>query len=416
MGMRGAALIARFALSIYLIRYLGIAELGIFGLVSGIAGVMPAVLGLGVNYFMNREIIALAPIVAYRRVRDRLALTLAMSALGWAVGLTLLALGALAEQPHALLIGAIVTLEYWAIELHLAIVNRRRPVTANLLLFVRSASWIAPAAVFGIVFPALRTIGFVLDCWLAALVANFALLAWLLRRISWRDVFAGRLDLPWIVGRVRRAPLIYLNDLGVIGQTYLDRFIVFWLLGAAATGLYTLIFQVINGLYVLVHVSVIQLALARLHDARAAGGSAGWRDALWSEARRAGTLATGLAVVAAGGVTLVLPFAGFDQFVRNLPLLALMSAGTVCKAVSDLLNVGLYSLERDRAVALVNVGGIALSALFSLVFIRLFGLVGVGLSALATPLLIGFVRVRLIATDAEVSGQPALHTARDMRS
>ncbi|MFX9169486.1 hypothetical protein ABTN79_19710, partial [Acinetobacter baumannii] len=61
MVIRGLGLVGRFVLTLAVARFCGLAATGVFGLVQGAAGSLPAVTSFGLNYMMNREIIGQEP-------------------------------------------------------------------------------------------------------------------------------------------------------------------------------------------------------------------------------------------------------------------------------------------------------------------------------------------------------------------
>jgi len=153
MSLRATALASRFALSIYALRYLSIESLGTFGLAVGLAGIMPPLLGLGINYHLNRDILAMSQTEAHLAARDRLIVSVSMLALVWLCAALSGAWSLSLLGGYPLLLGLIVSLETLATDMHVMIINRGHAVLANLLLFIRSASWIPPVILLGIAAP-----------------------------------------------------------------------------------------------------------------------------------------------------------------------------------------------------------------------------------------------------------------------
>lgn len=394
MAMRSASLGSRLLLSIYLARMVGLEAVGLFGIVSGIAGFAPSILGLGISYFVNRELITLPKLEAYRLIRDRISFSLFMAFLCWLLCIGLVAAGFLQPPPSFWVIAVIVTLEFLSFDLHIALINLQRPVTANFLLFMRSSSWIIPVIALGIFVPVLRTSAFMLQCWLVALVLNIAIIAFVFRDISLSDLWNHPIDWHHLLRRPRAAPLIYANDIAANGQVYLDRFIVLQLAGMSATGIYTLIFSVTHGIYVLVATAVTQLSMPKLVTALRLEGFAGWQRLFLMEGRRALTLAALVVVSAVIVLTGVLPRLGFDVFLQHFQLLGLMAITSLLKPASDLLNTGLYSLGLDNALALVNLGGVVLAVVLGIALVMAFGLNGIGVASITT--LISVISIRSV--------------------
>lgn len=191
--IRATGLGMRFLLVLYLARYLGIDALGRFGLIQGAASVAPVALGWGVSYFLGREIVGLRPLLAGRRLRDRLLVTLASLAAAGIVCAALVEGGFLALPATPALVAGILLLEAVAFDTHAALIGMGRPLAANMLLFLRSGAWVLPAAGLGWIDPSLRTLDVVLACWAMALVACVVAFVPMLR--------------GWPLGAIMRAPV-----------------------------------------------------------------------------------------------------------------------------------------------------------------------------------------------------------------
>jgi O-antigen/teichoic acid export membrane protein len=382
MALRAGTLGARFALSIYLVRVLGFAALGRFGLIAGLAGVLPSVLGFGMSYHVNRTLLHADRQEGYRLLRDRMAISVALLMLLWGIGAFAVTMG-LELPPLALVAAAIISLEVIAFDTHVGLLNLGRPLIANLLLFVRSASWIVPLIAVGLVWPAGRSFDAVLTFWLAALVVNVALLPVLLMRdANLKRIMAQPIDwrTPWV--QASRTPFIYLNDMAQAGQVYLDRFVVAHQLGIAAAGVYTLVFSVTHGVYLLSAAATTQSAPRRLAAALTARGASGFNSAMRIEAARA--LRTGgiVAAVVLVATLVILPRFGFSGFVGSATLFAWMLAAALIRPLADLAQNGLYLARADHALAGINLAGVALSIVGALALTAWLGLTGIGVAAL----------------------------------
>ncbi|WP_156830797.1 lipopolysaccharide biosynthesis protein [Kaistia granuli] len=397
LAIRGMGLAMRLALLIYLARYLGIDAVGQFGLIQGAAGLTPVMLGWGVTYFLGREIVGLPRLEAGRRVRDRLILTLFSLAVAGAACGALIFAGLVTSPGPLPVIAAILALEAFAFDLHIALISVGKPLAANFLLLIRSGAWVVPAALLGIAFPALRTLDFVLLCWLAALAANVAGLWIVLRGWPLAAILRSPLDAGWIGRRIRGGWLIYLNDLALVGMTYLDRYIVNAKLDLGAAGVFVLHWSIANALHVLVSAAIVQVSLPALVTAWRDGGVESWRRALTSMAARVLVAAVVLASLVWAAALVGLPWLLGPATPINGPLLGLMLIAMIIRLLADAVNYGLYSLGRDRALAIINIGGGVASVALSLWLIGAFGLTGTALAMIATALLLLTSRIVALA-------------------
>jgi O-antigen/teichoic acid export membrane protein len=392
LAIRTAGLGMRLLLMLYLARYLGIDAVGRFGLIQGAAHVAPVALGWGVTYFLGREIVGLEAAKAVTLLRDRLLLTIAsLLAAGLVCG-ALLALGwPVAPKPVAL-VAAILVMEALAFDAHAALIGLGRPLTANALLFLRSGAWVLPAAGLGLVEPAWRSLDIVLACWALALAASLAALPLALRDLPLRAILRRPVDAGWILRRVRGGWLIYCHDLALVGMAYLDRYIVNAFAGLQATGVFVLHWSIANALHVLVSAAVVQISLPGLVLARRDGGLAAWRQALRTMTIRVLTIAIALACALQLAASLLLPSLLGPAAAFDGRLLALMLAAVIIRLTADALKYGLYSLRRDRALALIDLGSAPASAALGAALVIGLGLPGAALAMLGTATLLLVLR------------------------
>jgi O-antigen/teichoic acid export membrane protein len=381
MTVRLATLAARFLLSIYLAKFLSLSAVGEFGLVQGVAGVVPPLTGLGLNYFVNREIVGKPPLQVGKMLRDRLAVNIALC--------LLLIVGAWRFEGRGLLHGSafwvvagVLLLETISFELCLALISLRRPITSNVLLFVRSALWVAPVILFGFFWRSARTLDWVYAFWFLGQCAAFVLTLVVLRDWPIGTIAKSPVDFQWMSRTARKAGLIYVNDLGIAGQVYADRYVIDHYLGAAPVGAYTLCFTLANAVLVLASSGVIQPSLPELVASPAEKWLGRFGKMVFSTCGAGIVLGIGVSMTA----MLLLPVLGFGVFREHAPLLLGMMAGILLKLVSDAVNYGLYSRGHDRALATINILGLFTAVAATALCIRFFGLVGVCVSMVVTPL------------------------------
>ena len=299
--------------------------------------------------------------------------------------------------PEALIyVAAIIFLEAIAFDVHIALISIGMPLVANILLFLRSGLWVIPAAGLGMLFPGLRTLDFVLLCWISALFLNYLALYLFVRRWPLKQIARSSIDLSWIRMRVRRAWLIYINDLGLVSMTYLDRYIVNSMLDLRATGIFILNWSIANAIHVLVTAATVQVSLPLLVSAFKEGGDRQWGIVLRGMVLRVLAIGSPLALLAYVAAVYCLPLVLATDSVIDGTLLAWMLLATVIRLLSDALNYGLYSRGLDRSLALINIGGALSAVVLGLVLIHLLGLVGVGIAMALTSTLLLVARTRVL--------------------
>jgi O-antigen/teichoic acid export membrane protein len=371
---------AKFALALYMTRYLGLADLGVYGLLVGAATTVPAVLGFGLNDWIGRLVVGLDRAQALPLAATRLAFTLAIHiVVQTAAWLLNSALGAPIPWPLAVPIGLILLLEHLAADGYALLIGRDRPQLANILLFLRAGAWPLVVIVWGLIDPNARTLLHVLYAWVAGLVVMWAVVAALFLK-DWR-----LLTLRWEAFRegFRNGVAFYLNDIGAVGNLYLDRFLVSLMLGLELTGVYTFFWSVANVVHTLSVYGVIQPQMPKLvaaTNARDEGAFVRLRKRLQVESW---TWALVLSLALGLLVPFILPYLDRPLLSQHLAVLAITMVAVMLRIGADGFGFVLYALHHERWIAMTSLAAVALSAALNLAFIPLVGLTGAALAYVA---------------------------------
>lgn len=388
--------LAKFALAVYMVRFLGLADVGVYGLLVGATTAVAGVFGFGVNDWTARRLVRLPREEAGPIVVTRFALTLAVQLVLQAIGWGLWAAGVIdLRLTTAALLAAVLLLEHLAVDDYYLEIGRERPTFANLQLFLRAGAWPPVVIAWGLLDPSARSLDVVLGGWLAGLVAMWV-------AVAVRGLGGGRwrhlgLDLAYLRKALAGGVPFWLADIGGSGVLYLDRFIVSGFLGLETTGVYTFFWSFANVAHTLAVNGIVQPQVPRLIAAETSGDPAAFvaekarlvRDmALW-----AGVLAVAI------GVTLpfALPWFGRPQLVADLPVFFVVLVATLARIGNDGLGFVLYALHRDRTIAVTALSGVALTAVVGVALVPSFGLVGAAVAYLATGTSLFLVRRHLVA-------------------
>lgn len=393
MVLRGSTLFLRFALSFYIVSQLGLASAGVYGLAIGAIGIVPATVGWGLNYFVSREVVGHTPATAAPLIRDRLIITFASLLAGTLIAVPVLVwqTGQITETQILILI--LLWLETVALDIYMPMIGLELALFANVLVFVRSALWIPIVVAIGFAVPALKTLDMIFIGWILSHLLALGMLFVYLRRWPMKAGLREEKKLSVLVNRARRAWYIYFSDLGIVGLGYADRFILNALLGLVATGIYSFYFSITNALQTLISTAVVQLALPRMVRAFRGGDPAEWQAELRRQMIKTLTFAAVFSVGIFLATELIFYFAPPGRFPVFRVLLGIMLLAATIRSGSDLLNVSITSMGRDRMYAVNNVAGVIVAIAFGTGFMYFFGLIGAGLSAAATASTLFIVRL-----------------------
>lgn len=390
-GLRAATLALRFVIGFYVISYLGLEAAGIYGLGVGAVGLMPAVVGWGLNYFLAREVVGMSPDAAAPHVRDRLRITVGSLTL---VSALLVGVWTATGQPvtttHWLIL-ALLWLETLALDIYMPLIGLELVWQANLVVFVRSALWVPIVVALGVSDPAFRDVNTVFGAWIVGHLLSLAVLFYLLRHWPVLDGLRANVYRPTLAARLRRSWYIYISDIGLVGLAYLDRFIVNFVLGLAATGIYSFYWSITFALQTLVTTAVVQPALPRLLRAFRTDAATFTAD-LRAEMTKVGFYSAGLAVGIAATVGIIFRVAP-GRFPEDFPLLAMLLLAAAARSAGEMLNIAIAATGRDHAYATTNVVGIVVTVALSWFLLTVIGLIGAAIAAFATALILCAIRL-----------------------
>ncbi|MBR0777401.1 lipopolysaccharide biosynthesis protein [Bradyrhizobium diazoefficiens] len=405
--LRSSTLGLRFLLALYIAKFLGFEATGVYGLTVGITGLVPALIGWGLNYFVAREVVGRRPADAVPLVKDRLLVTtISLALLTLAAIVTAFAGGFEITRLHVI-IAILVWLETYALDLHLPLIGLELSNQANMLVFIRSAVWIPPIVALGFLLPKFQTVEIILEAWIVADVCALGILFFIGRHWHIRKSLRRTIDFAWIRARLRRSWYIYLSDLGIVGFMYADRYIVSYFLGLTATGIYTFFWSLTNALQTLVATTVVQIALPALVKSFPLGDHSAWRHELRRQFAKTIGLSVGLAVMIFLFGEVLLRYLAMTSLAEHRGLFLLMLATSVLRSCSDLANVGITSTGRDRSYATINIFGVVLSIASCVLGVVVFGLVGIGIASLATAIVLLGIRLAFLAASVRATGPAA---------
>jgi O-antigen/teichoic acid export membrane protein len=394
LGISGANAFAKLALAIYTARYLGLANLGLYGLITGGTTIVPAVFGFGLTDWIGRQLVGLKTAKAVPYAAARLSVSLSMHLIVqptvWIVNYML---GEPLPQYELALIGAILLLEHLATDAHDLLILRRRAYLAYILTFFHVGLWPLVVIAWGLLDPSARTFDNLLLGWLGGLTLGWTtLIGFVIWNRYWRYV---RLPFAWLAGCFRPSFPFYVKDLSNVGGLYIDRYLVSFFLGLELTGVYTFFWSIANVVHSLVFYGTVHPQIGEIVNA----GREKDPDALTQLRRRmhieTGTWALLLAVCAAVTTIVALPIIDRPLLGQNLPVLVALLVAALVRVGADGYSIVLLSLHRDRMIAAIAICGAVLSASLNTLLIPLGGLHGAAAAALITASCLLAARVYL---------------------
>lgn len=394
MGLRLLTLGSKFLLTLFLARFLGLEALGIYGFILGATAVVPIVVSFGLMSVIGRDIVKLKPAAVIAEVQPYWLLILAVYAVLAPLAFFLpIGQGVLAGS-FLLASLAVVMLEHLGTDTYNILVNLRRPLLANVLLFIRGGGWMLLYMPLSLLLPELLNLPTLLTFWLAGLVLAFAGFFLGTRNWPWKSFFTLAPTLQWYKMRIAHAWKFFFSDICSFGGPYLDRYIIGLSFGLKEAGIYVLFWSIANALYTLISTGVMQINRPRLISAHEDADHATYKAVYEETQSQAQYAALAFGIGAAVTFPFLLPYLHKPEALAALPVFLLLMAGLTVRTAADVAATGLYTRRQDNALVLTNLVGFALTAACNLALIPVFGLMGASFAFILSYGLLFAIRTR----------------------
>lgn len=378
MGLRSGSLLVKFVFTIFLAKFLTFSDVGLYGIFSALCIISPVVLGLSIMSCVSRNAVTLPLGETLASFKNY---TLYLFILYTVIGITIVFLYLFHEIPVVFLLFPVVLfLENINIDIYNLTLNLSRPMLANILHSIRTAVWMVLYIIGAAMYPDLRNMQVVLVFWLCGNLAALVLFFFYTRQWDWNLPSPdGRSFSGWFKKEFLHARVYYINALFNSLSMYASQFIVSFLLGLEANGVFVFFQQIITALYNLLQTGVIQLAKPKLVKASKEKDKS--FSALYYRCRKHTNIVAFLMVVAAlPGMYFVTLYVGnplpLEKFWIFLPMLA----GFILYCNVDVGNLVFYSRHDDILLLKTSVIGGSAGILVGLCLIPYIGLWGAAFS------------------------------------
>jgi O-antigen/teichoic acid export membrane protein len=381
LGLRLASLAGKLILSLYMGKVFALRELGLYGLAFSAVMLAIVLLGFRIDYVVSREIASFDE-ERQRRVGAAAAVLFAGSFLVAAP----LAVGALwlsgvgASTTFIALLLALCGIEAYANYLYTVTISLKRPALANALFFIRSGLWTFPAMLVSWLSPDLRTVEFILGCWLAGTSASVALNLVVLRRQLIGPLRPGGFDWAEIRHATSTGLMIWLGSVAVTLGAYIDRYVLAGALSLDDVGVATFYGSFTSAVLTLVQSATTTITLPSLiahFDGRA---MAPFRREMARTERMAALLCLIILFGLALAMWLIIGLLGKAQLVSAYPIFLLLLLATLIRTHAETLYTGLFVVRAHRAIWVGNVAFLLVSIAANFLLIPRLGLYGFGLA------------------------------------
>ncbi len=393
MLIRGTSLVVKFALTLFIAKFMGFEELGLFGLISAACIACPAFLGLALMPSLSRNAVMQSPSEITQGLRYYVRYTATVYALlvpaAYAGGLIT------GDFYLASLVWTIILLEHLNQDAYGLLLNLSRPLAANIFHFFRTAGWALLYMGLAWYFPELRTIDALLSGWVAGSALTLLGFIWITRNWPWRSKMPHKTLKSWVSGQFKESRLIYYNTVLETSGTYASHMLVSLFLGLELTGVYVFFFQIISAMSNLLQTGIFSLTkpkLVRAFHTQDPGYRRVWLQCL----RNSLILATAMSLTAMPALYIVIVILDKPLLLGWFGVFPLLLLGFVTRMLIHSNDLVFYSQRRDGLNLRLSAFRLAVLTTMAISFTPLVGLWGAVLALLTSDLLTALISYRYV--------------------
>jgi len=383
MVLRLGTLGLKMVFTLYMGRYFSLSDLGIYGLVFGIVMVVGGIVGMRIDYVLSREIVGVPMAEVICKMRDQV-IFYGTNYLLLAIVALLLQLSGFSPISHKIMLYVFIisVLEGYAGLTYANMNSLEQPIMANALFFLRSGFWTVPVIIAGLLYPSLRNFDVVFIAWILGVGSSLIATAYVWRKMPWQEMLQTPINWDWIKTSVKKCFLIWLGGLGIVGGYYVDRLIVVEFLGLDYAGIATFYLSFTNALLTIIQSGVLSIAYPRLIRFYRERKMELFHKEIKQTFFNANAFSLCIAVIMAVVVPLIGKYFHKPEIVREEATLWLMLVGMCIRSNTEVLYFILFARHQDKAIWLGNLLFLIPALLGNMLFVHLFGLAGIGYSAI----------------------------------
>jgi len=388
-------LASKLVLTLYMGRYLGLADLGLYGLVFAAVTISSAILGVRLDYVVARDLVGASPERTVSILRDQglfYALNYGLYALLIVVAYFL----GLADLGLLILIFVISVFENLSGAMTTNLIAMGSPLLSTTLFFVRSGLWSLLAVALGLFLPAFRSVDVVLAFWAAGEALAVVLNLWVWRALPWYEALHQPIAWHKMFAAARVCLPMWLGTIGGIVALSVDRFAVSYFLDLEKVGIITFYSSFATALLSMVQSGFFAFSYPRMIQSYRSGDRDGFLHETHKTAWEAAIFVTIAGVVLGALMPVLSPYLNKPELAAESYTFWLMLVGVWLRTNADTLYYVLYAQEKDKALWLGAIFFLIPAVGCNVVLVPWVGLPGTGYSAIIVSLFLLLWRLKYV--------------------
>jgi len=380
--LRVLTMLAKFLLIIYIGKYFSVEALGEYGLFVITVTISMFFLGMDFYTYNSREIIGTEEKNRFTLIRDQFVFHI----LVYVVVLPLLFIIFLFDiisYQYMLLFYVLLIMEHLAQELYRLYTTLSMPIFANILLFLRMASWVYVLILLWIYdIKDTQNLYFVYLSWFIASTLSVIIGFWYLFKIYDKDALKSKVDWIWIKKGFKISIPFLIGTIAYKVIEFSDRYMINHYMEKIDVGVYTFFGNIANSMQSVVFVLVIMIFYPKLIEL--------YKDEKFDEFNLKikrfflevfiYSIITIIAIIIF--IHPVLEYLGKQEFIKNLDILWILLGATFVLNLSFVPHYILFVKHKDIVIRNVTLFAAGLNIVLNIILIPTYGLIGAGVATL----------------------------------
>ncbi|HEX4355429.1 MAG TPA: polysaccharide biosynthesis C-terminal domain-containing protein, partial [Polyangiales bacterium] len=403
--LRLSSIAAKFALTLYLARYLSTAELGVYGLVTATTAIGMQLVGLEFHNHATREVVR-----GSREQRAAIvAVQLRIYALSYLVAMAVVAIAAgfgWISRSIALWLLLLILGNHLSQEAHRLLIALSRPRAAYVTQTIGQGAWVFPAIVLGLISPRFRTLDVIFGSWFVFLLLSLLVSALFLRVEGVFARTAVTANMDSIKRGLAVGGLYLVSSVSFQLIDYSGRYFLSAARGTAQAGVYTLYSSIAGALRELVFAGLVTIAIPSMISAAQSDDGATLRR-LGASLQRRCLLWTALALPPFAIIGYVAGrLSGRAEIVRGWGAYLVLLVATLVVSSSMGAHYTLYARRADRSLMYIQLGSAVLCIVMQSILAPAWGANGAAIATLVSVAAMAFAKYWMASRGTFVARQP----------
>ena len=277
--LRASAIIGKFGLLFLIARNLPVADLGVYGLFLISISLLLYILGLDFYVFNTREILSNDSGNPAVLIKDQLVLHLIIYLIVFPLASILFFIDIL-EWKYLIWFYVLLLFEHLSQELTRLLITLTRPVSGNIVLFIRSGIWVYVIIAIYFISTEYFTLSNILKAWSVGAGLSVVFGGYYLKNLDWGEVRFHDVNWMWIKKGITTSLYFLGASIFIKAIEYADRFFIQFYHGEDLVGVYTFFISLANVIQTFAYTGIVAILFPPIVSAYQSGDMTRYRENL----------------------------------------------------------------------------------------------------------------------------------------